>query len=373
MHKVDFLLIAGDVYDTSRASLRGQMVLRQQLQRLEKASIPVYIVHGNHDPIDKAEAGIRWPDNVYRFGAEAVEEVSVVRGGQEIARIHGISYKERDVSRDLSAEFVPSAQAPYSIALLHCSVDGLGGRENYAPTTLQSLVDRGFQYWALGHVHKSQVLYHDEDCCVVYPGSPQGLSSAEVGARSCFLVKVDETGATQLEMVPTADVVWETVNFDIKGMDDKEALITSVDRQIDALADRYSGASVLVEVHLTGRGPLHSWLSRPALAEELLEIWQDRPLDFAGKFVFPHRVLVDTRRDLELEKLRQGRDFLADLIQIAEEYESGTQERVLQSLSSLFDHRRGKRYIDRLSPQALSRLVEEAKLLALDLILGEEG
>src|SRR5437868_3130490 len=54
--KVDFLLLAGDLFDAKDRSVRARLALREQLLRLDAAGIPSFIVHGNHDPLT-ASAG----------------------------------------------------------------------------------------------------------------------------------------------------------------------------------------------------------------------------------------------------------------------------------------------------------------------------
>ena len=56
---VDFLLIAGDIYDSRDRSLRAQLRLRDGLRPLSEAGIPTFIVHGNHDPLDSWSATVR--------------------------------------------------------------------------------------------------------------------------------------------------------------------------------------------------------------------------------------------------------------------------------------------------------------------------
>ena len=63
--QVDFLLIAGDIYDGSDRSLRAQLRFRDELKRLSESGINAYIVHGNHDPLDGWSANLEWPENVH--------------------------------------------------------------------------------------------------------------------------------------------------------------------------------------------------------------------------------------------------------------------------------------------------------------------
>src|SRR5438045_8887915 len=50
--KADFLVIAGDLYDSKDRSLRALVAFRRQMERLAERDISVYLVHGNHDPLN---------------------------------------------------------------------------------------------------------------------------------------------------------------------------------------------------------------------------------------------------------------------------------------------------------------------------------
>ena len=103
---VAFVVIAGDVYDGPERGVRAQLAFRDGLDRLARAGIPSFIVHGNHDPVEEGWSAVRqWPDGVTVFGAEEVAAVPVERDGQTLAVVHGISYPRRAVSENLALRF----------------------------------------------------------------------------------------------------------------------------------------------------------------------------------------------------------------------------------------------------------------------------
>ncbi|MCL6634993.1 MAG: DNA repair exonuclease [Peptococcaceae bacterium] len=208
--KADFLLLAGDVYDAADRSLRAQIRFRDGLARLADAGIPAFVVHGNHDHCSGWRAGLEYPETVHVFSHREVEARPLIRKGREIARIYGISYPGPVVLEDYASRFVRDGGAPFAIALLHCNVGGMPGHENYAPCQLNTLFNRGFDYWALGHVHNRTVL-NPAAPCVAYPGCPQGRHPREGGERGCFIVNVSGNGELSLEFVPVGTVRWEAV------------------------------------------------------------------------------------------------------------------------------------------------------------------
>src|SRR5215468_4748858 len=89
--KADFLVIAGDVYDSKDRNLRALVSFRNEMERLAEHDIAVFIVHGNHDPLNGWGSGFQLPSNVVTFGGRADIE-SFVRRGREAAKITGVSY-----------------------------------------------------------------------------------------------------------------------------------------------------------------------------------------------------------------------------------------------------------------------------------------
>lgn len=371
---VDFVVLAGDIYDSSRTTLWSQRFFRDQLIRLAEAGICVYIVHGNHDPMGEQSFALTWPDNVVRFGSTEPETVPVVKDGDEIAKIVGVSYHHADEPRDLSEQYSVPDSAPYAIGLLHANVDGLGGQENYSPTSLLRLVEKPFDYWALGHVHKPQVLYQDSHCTVVYSGSIQGLSPAEAGERGVFLVSVDENRRTKVEFVSLADIIWETLEVSIADIPNMDSLLDAVEDGLDKLAQRYPESGVMATVKLVGRGPLHPYLQHGEVIAEMLEPLRERCHSFADAFVYPHRILVATRRNLDLAQLSQAHPFIGEFLQVAAQVPADAElkKALAESLKPLFRNQQARRYLAPLADGELSSLLEEAKLLALDMMLGEE-
>src|SRR5262245_6393574 len=133
--KADFLLLAGDLYDSKDRSLRALVAFRRQMERLAERDISVYIVHGNHDPLNGWGSEFHLPPNVTTFGAKARTE-PVIRRGKEVARVTGISYARERITENLASAMRPEEDSPYSVGLLHANVAGQTGHADYAPVTL---------------------------------------------------------------------------------------------------------------------------------------------------------------------------------------------------------------------------------------------
>ncbi len=228
---VDFVIVAGDLYDSRDHSMRARLEAARQFARLGRVGIDVYLAHGNHDPFDGD--GVRWPDNVHVFPAGQVSRFEVVRNGQLVTEIQGMSYPESAVKDNWVPAFRPDATSPFHIAVLHTNVDGQPGHDNYAPARLSEMVASGFDYWALGHVHTRAVLA--ENPWVVYPGNVQGRHINEPGIKGAYVVDVRSPGEVQLTFRAASVVVFERVALDASQVEDEAALAEQVEGAMESL------------------------------------------------------------------------------------------------------------------------------------------
>ena len=170
----DFLLLAGDVYNQEDASVSAQLALRDGFRRLESLSIPVFLVHGNHDPLASRLRSVRWPGNVTVFG-ELPDAVPVFRKGEEtpLAIIHGASHASGRETRNLAALFRRTEACGLHVGLLHATPGDADGVARYAPFSQEDLKASGMDYWALGHIHDRREVCREP--LAAYPGCTQGL------------------------------------------------------------------------------------------------------------------------------------------------------------------------------------------------------
>ena len=183
--QVDFVLLAGDLYDRDWPDFHTGLFVRSQMVRLGQAGIRVFIVQGNHDAHGVITRQVSWPDNVKLFSSRSAETVHWAEIG---VAIHGRSFPDRAVPEDLVPDYPPAVPGCFNIGLLHTSLTGMEGHDTYAPTSVAVLQTKGYDYWALGHVHQRQVV--SQQPRVVYPGNMQGRHARETGAKGCELVKL---------------------------------------------------------------------------------------------------------------------------------------------------------------------------------------
>ena len=367
--RVDAVLVAGDVFEGANRTLRGQVAFRDGLARLAAEGIPSYVVTGNHDPLSGWEPTVTWPELAWRFGATEPASRPIVRDGAEIARVHGISYAVRDVSRNLAATFRRDPEEPFAIGLLHANVGGIEGYANYAPCSMGDLVASGMDYWALGHIHRHGVLRAAAPT-VVYCGNPQGRDPGEADPRGCYLVSVDEAGAVVPEFRAMDVVRWQRLTVQVDAIATEEALVQAVGGAIEAAADA-AGRSIVAIVSLTGRGPLHASLRRPDVLDDLHGLV--RAQFGAGEpFAWLDSIRDETRPSLDLAARREAGDLLGESLRefnrsraaLAE----GQQADLDDMLSDLYDHARARRLLRGGRPDAAGfrAMLDSAEALLID-------
>jgi len=210
---VDFVVLAGDLFDRAEQSVAAQAYLFTQFDRLRAAKIPVFISFGNHDYATDQHQAVAYPENVRVFGPDVSTQTLTLRSGETVA-ISGFSYPQRWVETDPVTDFPPHAATDWHIGLLHGAVATGGTGDHYAPFTVADLLAKRYDYSALGHIHHRQLL--NQEPPVLYAGNPQGRSVAETGDKGAYLVTSQGQQLTPT-FFATADVLWATDTLDFAG------------------------------------------------------------------------------------------------------------------------------------------------------------
>ena len=354
--KADFLIIAGDLYDSKDRSLRALVAFRKQMERLADRNIPVFIVHGNHDPLNGWGSSFQLPANVRTFGSRTDTE-PFLRFGREVAQIVGVSYTRERVTDNLASSFTAAPDAPYSIAVLHANIGHQAGHADYAPATVDDLVTAGFNYWALGHVHTRSILAK-EPAMVVYPGNTQGRNPRESGPRGCYQVDVDTHGRAHLEFVDTSVVRWAHIELSIRDCAGMDQLVDSMLREARNASAGFDGPTV-VRCTIRGNGVLHRDLQRDEMNEELCEVLQS--------VVVAESVRIATGPELDLESLARTETMVSEFLKVAERAleEPELRQRLADSLTALFR----RRDMPALDDGRLREWIARASALGVDLLL----
>ena len=267
--RVDFVVIAGDVFDGDWRDMNTGLFFNAQMRRLERAAIPVYLKKGNHDAASEITRALALPDNVHEFptGRAGTFRIEALR-----VALHGRSFADRAVPEDLAAGYPAAVPGWTNIGVLHTSLAGYAAHDPYAPTSLDTLRGHGYDYWALGHVHAREVL-QEAHPRIVYCGNPQGRHAAETGAKGCELVEID-AGELRAETVPLDVVRWSVLSLPIDGLADLAGFRLLAEARLREAHHAAGGRLAAWRLNVEGVGPMHRWLAAHAddVAAELRSV-----------------------------------------------------------------------------------------------------
>lgn len=276
--EVAAILISGDLFDGRERTARTGAFLLAELDRLAEAGIQVYYIKGNHDAENPITGTLDLPQHVHVFDA---------RGGKhqlsEDVWIHGVSFAESHAPESLLPRFKAPVAGAVNIAMLHSSLAGAAGHDVYAPCSVSDLAAMGFDYWALGHIHKRQI--HAEAPWVVMPGIPQGRDIGEAGPKSATLLTIEQ-GQIALSEVPTSVVEFVETELDVTGAANDEALRATLKAHLSALSAALVAPTGVVRLTLKGAPARHWQILRDR------DVWTEQV-----------HVLAQTCGDLWIDKL----------------------------------------------------------------------
>lgn len=201
---VDLLLIAGDLFH--RAPLQKELKeINYFFSKLIQTK--VVIIAGNHDYISERShyRSFQWNENVIFLDKEQLECVYF----KDIrTKVYGFSYHTRNVMEDKLDNLVLEDTKGIHILLAH------GGEEKYHPMNMKRLSQMGFDYVALGHIHKPQQVMET----IAYSGSLEPLDKNETGPHGYILGEIDESKQDlRLTFVPVASRQYYHLQYEIDG------------------------------------------------------------------------------------------------------------------------------------------------------------
>lgn len=281
---VAFVLIAGDLYDGDWKDYGTGLFFASEMRRLGR---PCIMIHGNHDSVSNVTRSLQPPPNVHVLPSRAPDVVELREHG---VAIHGQSFPARAVPEDLAARYRAPVPGLFNIGLLHSSVEDPGHHDTYAPCRLETLVNKGYQYWALGHIHTRATLH--ERPWVHFPGNPQGRHAREAGSRGVTVVETGHGNVTRLTHHATDVLRWATVRVDATGAEHAADLAGRLRAALAAAAQGADGRALIARVTLHGATILH-----PRLVAEPAEVEAEchAAAATAGEDVHIERVRVATQ------------------------------------------------------------------------------
>lgn len=255
--KVDFVLLAGDVYDGDRRDYQVVRFFNTQMLRLHKAKIPVLLIRGNHDAASEMLTQLAPPENVQEFPVDAPR---TIRLEHLRVAVHGQGFATAAVTGDLAAAYPHAVAGWLNIGLLHTAAEGNANHARYAPCTLDTLLSKGYDYWALGHVHTRQCPWPKQPH-ICFPGNTQGRHIGETGPKGCLIVSLEAGREPVSEFLPLDVVRWQRVVVDAAGLQSPAEVAQAAAAALRQHVAAAEGRLLAARVEVTGGCPAHHQLA----------------------------------------------------------------------------------------------------------------
>lgn len=321
------LLIAGDVYDGDWKDYSTGLFFASQLLRLREVGTRVVMVRGNHDAASQITRHLELPEHVFELSHQRPE----TRLFDDIGlAVHGQSFPQRSVPADLARGYPRPVAGALNVGLLHTSLTGREGHADYAPTTVETLRARGYDYWALGHVHRREVV--SEAPFVVYPGNLQGRQWRETGEKGATIIGASGGRVTRVEHRPLDVVRWAVCEVDATGAASADDIVALSRQAVARAASHADGRTLAMRLVLRGATRAHAALvAEPEQWDAQIRLAAG---EVAGEEVWVERVAVRTSSELDLRRLSEREDAVGQLIRALDGVRASESQR--EELLSLF-------------------------------------
>ena len=369
--RAELLVIAGDLYDGDWRDYSTGLFFNKQMSALRAGNVRVVWIRGNHDAASKLTAHLNLPDNVRELSHKKPDSFLLEDLG---VAVHGQGFDTRDVTADLSLRYPEPKRGLFNIGLLHTALEGRVGHASYAPCRLSALVDRGYDYFALGHVHTREVL--SDQPWIVFPGNLQGRHARETGAKGATLVTVTDQQVSAVEHRALDEVRWHVAEADVSGERSLDGVLERVRESLNLAVAASEGRLSAIRVRVTGASAAHEQLV--PRAERVTEEVRALTLDLAGE-AWLEKVELATRPVAQRAELREREDAIGEMLRglsnIA--HDDAALAELAEELAELKrklppELREGPDAIDLDSPEALRRLLSEVEQTLLPAVRGSE-
>jgi len=304
--QVAFVLLSGDLYDGDWKDFNTGIFFNRRVAQLKDARIAIYIVTGNHDAASQITKSLKPLENVHFFSHRKPETILLKE--LDVA-LHGQSFASRAVTDDLSANYPKAKSGMFNIGLLHTALSGREGHEPYAPCTVDGLKSKGYQYWALGHVHQREIV--SEDPWIVFPGNIQGRHVRETGSKGCTLVTVDGD-EVKVESADLDILRWNLCQVDVGGCNSTDEVCERVQAVFEKVLLEAEDRPLLARLELLGATAAHQQLK--SQTAYWAEKFRGLASGIGGSGIWLEKVKLKTTDETHLETLTQGDDALAGLL-----------------------------------------------------------
>ncbi len=370
--KVAFVLLAGDLYDGDWKDYSTGIFLSQQIGRLGQHNILVFAVAGNHDAANRMTKALDSPANMKILSSKKAETIKL----DDLAvAIHGRSFGTQHVDENIAVTFGKEEKGMFNIGLLHTSLNGREGHAVYAPCTVNDLRSKGYQYWALGHVHQQEFV--SEYPWIVFSGCIQGRHIRESGSKGCVIVTVEDNAVFDVEKFPLDVLRWVQCSVDITDVVEVREVLERTRKAIEKELASGEDRPIAMRIRLEGATRISDELA--AHPEWLEHQIKALGAEFAGHDLWIERVENAASGKLDLESTLADDTALGKLLKEILDTPGNAEEidgldRVLADLRQKMPEAFGPDSILNLDEeQTVQRLVEEAKHMVVGRLLTVGG
>lgn len=371
--QVAFVLLVGDLYDGDWKDYNTGLYFVERMGRLRDASIRVFIVAGNHDAASQITKHLRLPDNVTLFSTRKPERV--VLDDLDVS-ICGQGFATRAVTEDISQDYPQGDPQLLNIGLLHTCLDGKPGHEPYAPCTVDGLRSKGYQYWALGHVHKREEVSRDP--WIVFPGNIQGRHIREIGPKGCTLVTVDGGEIVDVAHRDLDVMRWSICELDVSATETVDDIYEQVREGLQSALDAAEGRPVAVRLVLYGACSAH--LKLHADRERWIQEYRALATGLGGVGIWLEKISIKTRPAISTDEVLERDDALSGLLRAIHDMEldSSVLDELADEMSVLrqklpAELLAGDDPFDPANPEFLKETLEDIKELLVNRLLSTEN
>ena len=371
--KVSFVLLAGDLYDGDWKDYSTGIFLSKQMGRLGQHNISVFAVSGNHDAANRMTKALDTPANMTILSSLKTETVRLDDLG---VAIHGRSFGTQHVDENLAAGFPDAEKGLFNIGLLHTSLDGREGHAVYAPCSADDLLSKGYQYWALGHIHKQETISRDP--WIVFPGCIQGRHIRETDAKGCVLVTIEDGPVISVDNHQLDVLRWVECIVDLTDSVEMQEILERTRVSVENARSSGDGLPIAMRIRFEGATLLSDELAAyPERFEQQIKAFG---AELAGDELWIERVENATVGKLDLESALSDDNALGKLLQDILATSDNPDE--IDGLNDIIAGIRQKipaevfdseSVLDLGEPQTVERLLSEAKHLLIGRLLTVEG
>ena len=231
-NQIPFLFISGDLYEQKYIRKSTIEYINELFKQIPETKI--FITPGNHDPyiINSMYRNFEWSENVKIFTSK-IEKVET-----NDANIYGVGFEDFYCEKTDIENIILDDKNKINILIAHGSINASDKLQlQYNPINKNKLKLIGFDYVALGHIHKLD--YNSEqNQNIVYPGSTISMGFDELGKHG-FIVGNIEKDKLEIAFIPADNREFKEFEFDITNINDEEELIEKINNLQLNIKDLY--------------------------------------------------------------------------------------------------------------------------------------